>query len=118
MPFGKYKGYQVNTLPLQYIEWLSQLQLKNPLKSEVNKIINSDEFLKYQTDKLKAYQRYEEEREMQRKLEEDYIKDIKFWGRVSPNSVIETIRKNDIDIDNDTWRWLLRNSEKTPFQIC
>jgi hypothetical protein len=36
MPFGKYRGYEVDGLPEQYLSWLvNNIQLREPLRSEV-----------------------------------------------------------------------------------
>ena len=39
MPFGKYKGLYLEEIPLNYIKWLlTETQLREPLKQEVEKI--------------------------------------------------------------------------------
>jgi hypothetical protein len=115
MPFGKYKGTELNNLKMDYIRWLLSIELKNPLKDEIQKIAKSDRYQSYLDTCSKLSEQAQQFRDEQEKLEQDYIKDIKFWGRVSPNSVIETIRKNNIDVDSDTWKWVLRNADKTSF---
>lgn len=115
MPFGKYKGYSIEDVPLDYVDWLRTIELKGPLKIEVTNIVNSEKFKEHL--KLKEFYRHSDELDKKRQLdlEKSYIKDIEFWGRVSPNSTIEAIRKHDIDVDLDTWQWLLRKAEKTYF---
>lgn len=115
MPFGKYKGIEVKNLPKDYISWLSGIELNGPLKKYVNEVVESKSYQEYLDHSNNLEVQAEEERMESEKLERDYINDIKFWGRVSPNSVIDTIRKNDIEIEIDTWKWLLKNSEKTSF---
>jgi hypothetical protein len=36
MPFGKYRGRQVNELPFNYLEWLTTIDLLEPLQAYVN----------------------------------------------------------------------------------
>ena len=42
MPFGKHKGQLLKDIPIDYIEWLSGTDLKEPLKSMVNELLNGD----------------------------------------------------------------------------
>ena len=35
MPFGKFKGAAVEDLPADYVVWLSQLELREPLRGAV-----------------------------------------------------------------------------------
>lgn len=42
MPFGKYRGQKVEDLPYDYLVWLEDQDLKEPLRSRVNKLVNSD----------------------------------------------------------------------------
>lgn len=42
MPFGKHKGQLLKDVPIDYIEWLAGTDLKEPLKSMVNEILNGN----------------------------------------------------------------------------
>lgn len=46
MPFGKHKGQLLKNIPIDYIEWLSGTELKEPLKTFVNEILNNKENIK------------------------------------------------------------------------
>ena len=46
MPFGKHKGQLLKDIPIDYIEWLSGTDLKEPLKTFVNEILNNKENIK------------------------------------------------------------------------
>jgi hypothetical protein len=35
MPFGKYRGTQIRELPFNYLEWLTTLELLEPLQTRV-----------------------------------------------------------------------------------
>src|SRR5262245_41870460 len=37
MPFGKFKGYEVTTLPRVYLEWLASIELREPLRTAVGR---------------------------------------------------------------------------------
>lgn len=47
MPFGKYKGRELNNIPFKYISWLTTIELKGTLKAEVAMITQSTEYLEY-----------------------------------------------------------------------
>ena len=51
MPFGKYKGLDLKYLPFEYVEWLSSIELKDPLKSHIRLITEDIDFRKYLADK-------------------------------------------------------------------
>lgn len=38
MPFGKHKGTPLNDLPVDYLKWLSTIELREPLASAVREI--------------------------------------------------------------------------------
>jgi hypothetical protein len=40
MPFGKHKGTPVRDLPGDYLKWLSTIELRDPLASEVKKALS------------------------------------------------------------------------------
>lgn len=40
MPFGKHKGTLVRELPGDYLKWLSTIELREPLASEVKKVMS------------------------------------------------------------------------------
>jgi hypothetical protein len=40
MPFGKHKGTPVRDLPGDYLKWLSTIELRDPLASEVKKAMS------------------------------------------------------------------------------
>ena len=42
MPFGKHEGQLLKDIPRDYIEWLAGRDLKEPLKSMVNELLNED----------------------------------------------------------------------------
>ena len=42
MPFGKHEGQLLKDVPRDYIEWLSGRELKEPLRSMVNEILNGN----------------------------------------------------------------------------
>lgn len=42
MPFGKYEGQLLKDIPIDYIEWLAGRDLKEPLKSMVNELLNGN----------------------------------------------------------------------------
>lgn len=42
MPFGKYEGKLLKDIPTDYIEWLAGRDLKEPLKSIVNELLNGN----------------------------------------------------------------------------
>ena len=37
MPFGKYRGTSVTELPFDYLQWLTSIDLLDPLRTEVKK---------------------------------------------------------------------------------
>jgi len=44
MPFGKYEGIYTNEIPRSYLRWLwGNVQLREPLKSEVRRLLYGDE---------------------------------------------------------------------------
>lgn len=48
MPFGKYRGYRLSAIPIDYIEWLSTIELRPSLKAAVKaelerRSVNADE---------------------------------------------------------------------------
>ncbi|MBA4389979.1 MAG: hypothetical protein C0399_03475 [Syntrophus sp. (in: bacteria)] len=58
MSFGKYKGKPVETLPENYIRWLmSNIDLREPLLSEIRGILHEGTGMAPTTDKIKGIYR-------------------------------------------------------------
>lgn len=53
MPFGKYEGQLLKDIPKDYIEWLSGRELKEPLKTMINKLLNNN--INHLNDKTNEY---------------------------------------------------------------
>ena len=52
MPFGKHEGKLLKDIPIDYIEWLSGRDLKEPLKSMVNELLNGNKEYEPSIDEL------------------------------------------------------------------
>ena len=119
MPFGKFKGIELSKLPLDYVYWLSCIDLKNPLKDELDTVLKSERYLKYKESESKRLSKValenEEESRIDKLLLDDYKKDIRFWGHCSPNEVMRRCREGDLDLTIDEWKYCFNNRERTPF---
>lgn len=118
MPFGKYKGIQVSNLPLDYLYWLNSIILKDPLKTVVLEVCKSEKYKKYLNERYESEERANKEIQRENNLKKAYMDDPEFWGRVSPNSTAQAFLDNRHRLDKldlDTWKWILKNCDKTPF---
>lgn len=110
MPFGKYKGTELEKLPTDYLIWLRGLKLIDPLKSSLTPIFESESFRKAELGRIEMAIRAEENRQN----EIDYSEDLNFWTHASPAAAYDYLNKTGKkrDVPLDDWKYLCETLQR------